>query len=153
MTEFLAVAVITIFATISPGPDFLMVTRNSLLCSRRAGVFTAFGIGLGIWVHVAYSICGIGMLISKSILLFNVLKFIGAFYLLYLGVSMLRSKAKPETAEIREPEAMPDWKALRVGFMTNAINPKSTIFLVSLFMQVVNPTTPISVQIAYGAFI
>ena len=62
MTELLAVITITILAVMSPGPDFAMVSRNSLMRSRRAGVLTAFGIGTGVFVHVAYTILGLGLM-------------------------------------------------------------------------------------------
>lgn len=152
MTELLAVITITILAVISPGPDFAMVTRNSLLLSRRAGVLTAIGIGLGVVVHVSYTLLGIGLLIKQSVWLFGLLKLAGAAYLIYLGIKMLR--AKPDTGvETATPPAMSDVAALRTGFLTNALNPKTTVFIVSLFMQVVQPTTPITVQIGYGVFI
>lgn len=152
MTELLAVVTITILAVVSPGPDFAMVTRNSLVLSRRAGLLTAVGIGGGVLVHVAYTILGVGLLIQQSVWLFNVLKLVGAAYLLWLGIRMLR--AKPASGEpIPAARALSDIAALRVGFLTNALNPKTTIFIVSLFMQVVQPTTPFQVQIGYGAFI
>ena len=68
MTELLAVALITILAVISPGADFAMVTRNSLMLSRRSGVLTALGIGLGVTVHVSYTLLGVGLLIRCSAL-------------------------------------------------------------------------------------
>ena len=92
MTELLAVITITLLAVISPGPDFAMVTRNSLLLSRRAGVLTAVGIGLGVLVHVAYTLLGLGLLIQQSLWLFNAIKLLGAAYLVYLGLKMLRSQ-------------------------------------------------------------
>ncbi|WP_104666317.1 LysE family transporter [Ensifer adhaerens] len=152
MTELLAVITITIFAVISPGPDFAMVTRNSLLLSRRAGVLTAIGIAFGVWVHVAYTLLGVGLLIRQSLLLFTVLKLVGAAYLIWLGISMLRAKPAKAAAST-ERVALSGLAALRMGFLTNALNPKTTIFVVSLFMQVVQPTTALSVQMAYGAFI
>ncbi|MGE6784116.1 LysE family transporter [Ensifer adhaerens] len=152
MTELLAVITITIFAVISPGPDFAMVTRNSLLLSRRSGVLTALGIAFGVWVHVAYTLLGVGLLIRQSLLLFTGLKLVGAAYLIWLGISMLRAKPTRATAST-ERVALSDLGALRMGFLTNALNPKTTIFVVSLFMQVVQPTTALSVQMAYGAFI
>lgn len=152
MTELLAVVTITIFAVISPGPDFAMVTRNSLLLSRRAGVLTALGIAAGVWVHVAYTLLGVGLLIQQSLFLFTVLKFVGAAYLIWLGIRMLRTKPAETTGLAAHP-ALSDLGALRVGFLTNALNPKTTIFVVSLFMQVVEPTTALPVQMGYGAFI
>ena len=92
MTELIAVITITLLAVISPGPDFAMVTRNSLMLSRRAGMLTALGIGLGVLVHVTYTLVGVGLLIQQSLWLFNAIKLVGAVYLIYLGVKMLRAK-------------------------------------------------------------
>nr|WP_094857858.1 LysE family transporter [Bordetella genomosp. 5]OZI44775.1 amino acid transporter [Bordetella genomosp. 5] len=152
MTELIAVITITVLAVISPGPDFAMVTRNSLLLSRRAGVLTALGIGMGCFVHVAYTLVGVGLLIQQSLWLFNAIKLVGAVYLVYLGVTMLRAKPGGASAQ-RTVAPLSDAAALRVGFLTNVLNPKTTVFIVSLFMQVVRPETPLSVQIAYGVFI
>lgn len=152
MTELLAVITITLLAVISPGPDFAMVSRNSLLLSRRAGVLTAVGIGLGVLVHVGYTLLGLGLLIQQSLWLFHAIKLAGAAYLVYLGVKMLRtrpSRGVPEAASA----PLSDGAALRTGFLTNALNPKTTVFVVSLFLQVVRPGTPLSLQLGYGAFI
>lgn len=152
MTELLAVVAITFFAVISPGPDFAMVSRNSLLLSRRSGVLTALGIGAGVCVHVTYTLLGVGLLIQQSLWLFNLIKLAGAAYLIFLGIKMLR--AKPATDEmLAEQPALSSLGALRTGFLTNVLNPKTTIFIVSLFMQVVQPQTPLAVQLGYGAFI
>ncbi|KSV94778.1 LysE family translocator [Sinorhizobium sp. GL28] len=152
MTELLAVVTITILAVISPGPDFAMVTRNSLLLSRRTGVLTALGIGAGVCVHVAYTILGVGLVIRQSILLFSILKLGGAAYLIWLGFKMLRAKPAGPLEKLDVP-ALSDLGALRTGFFTNALNPKTTVFIVSLFMQVVEPTTPLLLQVGYGGFI
>lgn len=152
MTELLAVITITLLAVVSPGPDFAMVTRNSLLLSRRAGVLTALGIGLGVLVHVTYTLVGVGLLIQQSLWLFNAIKLLGAVYLIYLGVKMLRSQSAGAANDTRRAP-MSDLAALRIGLLTNAMNPKTTVFIVSLFVQVVRPGTPLSVQIGYGLFI
>ncbi len=152
MTELIAVITITLLAVISPGPDFAMVTRNSLMLSRRAGVLTALGIGLGVLVHVTYTLVGVGLLIQQSLWLFNAIKLVGAVYLVYLGVKMLRAKPSGALAD-STVAPLSDMAALRTGFLTNALNPKTTVFIVSLFMQVVRPDTPLAVQIGYGAFI
>ncbi|MFC4297527.1 LysE family transporter [Castellaniella hirudinis] len=152
MTELIAVITITLLAVISPGPDFAMVTRNSLLLSRRAGVLTALGIGLGVLVHVTYTLVGVGLLIQQSLWLFNAIKLAGAAYLIYLGVKMLRAQPRGASAD-HHVTPLSDGAALRTGFLTNALNPKATVFIVSLFMQVVRPDTPLATQIGYGAFI
>lgn len=152
MTELLAVVAITFFAVISPGPDFAMVSRNSLLLSRRTSVLTALGIAAGVCIHVSYTLLGVGLLIQQSLWLFNLIKLAGAAYLIFLGIKMLR--AQPATGEeMASQPALSSLGALRTGFLTNVLNPKTTIFIVSLFMQVVQPQTPLAVQLGYGAFI
>lgn len=153
MPELIAVITITLLAVISPGPDFAMVTRNSLMRSRRAGLLTALGIGLGVLIHVTYTLVGVGVLIRQSLFLFNAIKLIGALYLIYLGIQMLRNATRSSPQAISSSTALSDAAALRTGFFTNALNPKTTIFIVSLFMQVVHPETPLAVQIGYGLFI
>jgi len=152
MIEALAVASITILAVISPGADFAMVTRNSMVLSRRAGVLTATGISLGVLVHVAYSMAGIGLLIAKSIVLFSLIKYAGAAYLIYLGFTMLRAKKADPTRAEETVAALTDRAALKIGFFTNVLNPKTTLFVVALFTQVISPSTPVAVQLGYGAF-
>lgn len=152
MNEWIAVITITVLACISPGPDFAMVSRNGLLLSRRAGVFTAVGIGFGVLVHVGYTLLGLGLVLHQTPWLFGALKLAGAAYLVYLGINMLRSKASVEQVGASLP-AMSDLAALRTGFFTNALNPKTSIFIVSLFMGVVRPDTALTVQVSYGLFI
>ena len=151
MSDWLTVITITLLAVISPGPDFAMVTRNALVLSRRAGVLTALGIGLGVWVHLGYTLWGVGVLMRQSAWLFGAAKLAGAAYLIYLGWKMLRSPPGDLAATAARPVS--DLGALRTGFLTNALNRKTTVFFVSLFMQVVDPQTPLGVQLAYGAFI
>ena len=152
MSEWIAVITITLLACISPGPDFAMVSRNGLLLSRRAGVLTAVGIGFGVLVHVCYTLLGLGLVLQQSPWLFNALKLAGAAYLVYLGIKMLRSKPAIEQLDAPSP-ALSDLAALLTGFLTNALNPKTSIFIVSLFMGVVRPDTAVTVQVAYGLFI
>lgn len=152
MTELIAVLTITILAVISPGPDFAMVSRNSLTLSRQAGMLTAIGIGLGVMVHVSYTIMGIGIVIHQSLVLFTLLKIAGGIYLIWLGIKMIRSK--PQAENVDKPEHIPNGLiAMRMGFMTNALNPKTSIFIVSLFMQVVKVDTPPITSFAYGLLI
>ncbi|OIN50675.1 amino acid transporter [Pseudomonas azotoformans] len=152
MNEWIAVITITLLACISPGPDFAMVSRNGLLLSRRAGVLTALGIGMGVLVHVSYTLLGLGWVLQQTLWLFGALKLAGAAYLVYLGVNMLRARPAIDPLDAPSP-VMSDLAALRTGFLTNALNPKTAIFIVSLFMGVVRPDTHLSVQIAYGVFI
>lgn len=147
----LTVALVHLLAVISPGPDFIMVTRNSLIYSRRTGIFTAIGLGFGILVHVTYSLIGIGLLIAKSILLFNVIKLLGAAYLIYIGYKSLTSKSSHLHLQNQDHRAdISRLAAVRIGFITNATNPKATLFFLSLFTLVINPDTPLAVKLFMG---
>jgi RhtB (resistance to homoserine/threonine) family protein len=155
MNELLIVAGIHLLAVISPGPDFAMVVRNSLVYSRRTGILAAMGLGLGIMLHVTYSLLGIGLIISQSILLFNVIKLMGAAYLIYIGVkSLLTRCARSEDEAATVDGSQKDINrlaAVRLGFLTNALNPKATLFFLALFTQVISPSTPLSMKLIYGA--
>lgn len=147
----LTVALVHLLAVISPGPDFLMIVRNSLVYSRRTGIFSAIGLGFGIMVHIAYSLVGIGLLISQSIVLFNVIKFLGAGYLIYIGVMSLISKSS--NLDVKGEEQKKDispFAALRIGFITNVTNPKATLFFLSLFTLVINPETSMYIKLIMG---
>ena len=153
MSAFLTVAIIHLLGVMSPGPDFAIVTRNALAYSRRTGLMTAAGIALGLQVHVLYSLLGIGLVISQSILLFNILKYLGAAYLIFVGWKALR--AKKGTLEVDTVEKKKDISAahaFRNGFLCNVLNPKATIFMLALFTQVIDPSTPIAIQAFYGVY-
>jgi len=143
----LTVALAHLLAVISPGPDFIMITRNSLMYSRKTGIYSAIGLSLGILVHITYSLVGIGLIISKSILLFNTIKLLGAAYLIYLGYKSLISKsAKINLSKKNRKQDISKVKAIRMGFLTNVTNPKVTLFFLSLFTLVVTPTTPFYIK-------
>lgn len=151
LPEFLTVVVVHLLAVTSPGPDFVMISRNSLIHSRKVGVYSAIGLGLGILVHVTYSLIGIGFLISKSIVLFSILKFIGAGYLLYIGYQCLRAQPRrEELLAAQQHKDMGVYAAIRMGFLTNVLNPKATLFFFALFTQVIDPHTPKTIQALYG---
>lgn len=140
-------------AVISPGPDFVMIVRNSVLYSRKAGLFTAIGFSLSICVHVFYTLAGIAAIISQSILLFSLMKYAGAAYLFYIGFKALRSKGfegNSDNVTVKEKADMIPLQALWSGFLTNLLNPKATLFFLAIFTQFIGPETPLSVQIFYG---
>ncbi|MEK7618406.1 MAG: LysE family transporter [Patescibacteria group bacterium] len=152
LNEFLIVAGVHFLAVMSPGPDFVLTVRNALVYSRRSGLFTALGLSLGMVVHIAYCLLGIGLLISKSIVLFSVIKLFGAGYLIFLGVKSLRSKSSIANIDASRSvnEDMSKFIVIKQGFLTNVLNPKVTLFLLALFTQVISPETPRFVQALYG---
>jgi RhtB (resistance to homoserine/threonine) family protein len=147
---FLLIAVMSV-GLISPGPDFIMTVRNSVIYSRRTGVTTAIGLGLGVAVHVTYCLGGLALIISKSIMIFSTLKIIGALYLFYIGINALRSKGFSETkTELDNTPILNNWTALRNGFITNLFNPKATMFFLALFTQILNPDASLPQKMVYG---
>lgn len=151
ISQLLIVAGIHALAVISPGPDFVLISRLSLSYSRKIGFAGAIGVALGIGVHIVYSILGIGALIASSVILFNTIKMLGALYLIYIGVmSFKQSKNKRPVNSVRLEQDMTYCKALKLGFLTNVLNPKATLFILAVFTQVITPATPKWIQIAYG---
>ena len=153
LNEFITVLTITILTIITPGPDFIVVVRNSLSYSKRSGIFTSFGVASAVWIHIIYTLAGIGFILSKSIVVFTILKYLGAIYLIYLGWSCIKNKKidSKEYKNIKSKQTISDITSFKMGFINNALNPKATLFFLSLFTQVVSPQTPLSIQIVYGA--
>jgi RhtB (resistance to homoserine/threonine) family protein len=154
-TEFLTVALVHLLAVASPGPDFAIVVRESVSSGRHAGIWTAIGVGSGILLHVSYCLLGIGLIVSQSIMLFNLLKWLAAAYLIYIGIRALRAKpADPlQAQQAFETVAVTARGAFVRGFVTNGLNPKATLFFLSLFTLVISPQTPLLVQAGYGAYL
>lgn len=152
MNELIAVALFTVLAVISPGADFAMVTRSSYAQGRKAGLAAAMGIALGVQVHVLYTVLGIAVVISQSPALFLAMKVVGAGYLVYLGYKSLTNTTRISLEGQALGEQANRLAALRTGFMTNALNPKTMLFVVSAYTQVVQPGSPLAVDFAYGAF-
>ncbi len=157
--EFLLVAGAHLLAVASPGPDFALVVKQSLVHGRRTAIWTSLGVGTAILLHVIYSLLGLGLLIRGSELWFSVVKYTGAAYLAWVGVQSLRARARVgvdgEGGAVAPAgsaaTAAPDERgAFATGFLTNALNPKATLFFLSLFVVIVSPRTPKLVQGAYG---
>lgn len=148
MSEILILASITLLAAISPGPDMIVVVKNAIK-SSKLGYATALGVGLAIFIHVTYCIAWVGIIISQSILLFSIIKILGALYLLYIAYQLFHSK-REALAEVWTTSNTTLFAAFREGFVTNVLNPKATIFFLSVFTQVINPDTSILAQALYG---
>lgn len=157
LLELASLMAIFFFGIISPGADFAMVMRQSIVHGRRAAIFTSFGVGTSLMFHVTYTILGLGLVISQSITLFNIVKWCGVAYLLYIGVKALRAKPAQTldaaaTAAMepvaRDPQSA--FKAFGLGFAANALNPKPVFFFLSIFSTVVSTQTPVAVKFGYG---
>lgn len=154
LSGLFAIAVVSLLAAISPGPDFVVVLRNSLCYSRKIGYMTAFGVSLGLLIHLTYTLVGIGVLIAESAFVYNVIKYAGISYLFYLGLSGVASSFK-KTPSIdlnyaQSSSMISSTAALKQGFLTNALNPKCAIFFISLFSQFIDSSTPLFLRFEYA---
>ncbi|MHB1946648.1 MAG: LysE family transporter [Gammaproteobacteria bacterium] len=151
MNDFFAITLLVTLAAISPGPDFALVVKNSSIYSRAGGIATAVGISISMLFHASYCILGLGLIISKSILIFSLIKYLGAAYLIYIGIKSIFSKnVLIQNAVSVTVVAHDRMRALRQGFFCNLLNPKAVMFFVALFTMVVKPGTSVSVEIAYA---
>jgi len=153
--EFIALATIHFLAVVAPGPDFAVTIRQSVRFGRLVGLLTAVGIGAGISVHVLYTLLGVGALMHSAPWLLPVAKLIGGGYILYLGINLLRSKPQTATTDIALQPAdnasrQGLLRAFSTGFLTNATNPKATLFFLAIFTTVVSASTPLPIQALYG---
>jgi RhtB (resistance to homoserine/threonine) family protein len=145
LTQFLSIGILLLLTAMLPGPDFAIVTKNTLVYSRRAGIFTSLGISCACMVHVTYCMLGLAIVISESVWLFNIIKYIGAVYLIYLGITSFITKQLERSPGSSHPSpqksALPDIRAFRQGFLTNLLNPKATLFFLALFTVIIKPGT------------
>ena len=150
--EFIAIGLIGFLGAMSPGPDFVIVSQNTLLHGRKAGILTALGVALGCLFHLTYCIIGIGVVVSESIFWFNIIKYFGCAYLLYLGWHALRAKTTThlQSASINKHHVN-YFQLFKKGFLINLLNPKATLFFVSVFSQVIDPKMPKITQACLGA--
>jgi RhtB (resistance to homoserine/threonine) family protein len=152
LTEFLGLMAVFAVMIVTPGADFAMVVRQSVVHGRRAAMITSVGIGCSLLFHISYTILGIGLIVSNSLLLFNLLKWAGAAYLIHLGVKAIRAPAMAMENQdgTKARTQLSAWKLFAVGFVTNALNPKAVLFFLSLFSLLVSPQTPAAIQALYG---
>jgi RhtB (resistance to homoserine/threonine) family protein len=139
----LSVAFLNLLAAMSPGPDFVMCVKNSITYSRKVGIYTGIGIALGLSIHITYCMAGIGLIISKSIIVFNIIKILGALYLIYMGIrSIMAKKSKLSLEGDHITTELSTWDAIKSGFLTNILNPKATMFFLAMFSMVIGKDTP-----------
>ena len=149
MTELYAVLLITILAVISPGADFAVVTKNSYLYGRTKGIFTALGISLGVLVHVTYTLIAIHFVMAYTPHILTVIKYLGVFYLFYIGYKTI---TQPVVLAQFSDTAVSSLSLCKYGFFTNALNPKTTLFVISTYTQIISPATSQFVLVGYGCF-
>lgn len=143
ITHFGLFALSVLLLSITPGPDIAYVIGQSVANGRRAGVISAAGVALGSCTHAVASAVGLTALITASPLMFTVIKYLGAAYLVYLGSKMiLGTLSKKNDNGVEVPAVKPlvhPYSLLSKGFITTLTNPKVLLFFISFFPQFVVP--------------
>lgn len=145
----LLVLLAQIIALLSPGPDFALVVKNSLLINRRAGICTGLGITLGVCVHLSYCVYLLPQLVGQEQLLMTLVRCLGALYLSYLGIQSIRAgmaltRSGSMTTANQSPKAH-SGSTLRFilsGLLCHALNPKAILFFLSVFTVMITPDLP-----------
>ncbi|QMV14979.1 LysE family translocator [Vibrio spartinae] len=155
--EITSYIILGLLIVVSPGADFVLVVKNSLSSGRKAGLLTGLGIGIGVCVHISYSILGISHLLSQNIIVFSMIKYAGSAYLIYLGITgIFCSKLTLNRNAISAPQATHKArKYFTQGFFCNMLNPKTMLFFLSVFSQLISPDTDNNTSFAliYGLYI
>lgn len=139
-THDLALFIVSgLLLNIAPGPDSLLIVTRSASHGWRAGSAAALGIGAGTFVHVFAAALGLSAVLATSATAFTVVKYVGAAYLLYVGLSLLLSRKPAADTSAPAPAAAMSWrKVFAQGFLTNALNPKVAIFFLAFVPQFIS---------------
>jgi len=143
LTVLASVFAIHLLATISPGPNFAVVTHAALNQSRETGIVAAVGVAAGSLAWAAAAFLGLAVVLAKFAWLYGALKLAGGLYLAYSGFRLWRLSRAPlsppsGTSSVRHTP----WQAFRLGFLTNMANPKSVIFFGAIFAALLTPALP-----------
>ena len=148
-TNLLAFALAALVLIAIPGPSVLFVIGRTLALGRRGGLLSVLGNAAGEVVQIAAVALGVGVVLAQSLLLFSVVKFAGAAYLVYLGIQAIRHRGGGGAATASSSNPASTARVLREGFIVDATNPKSIVFFVAVLPQFVDYSAgAIPVQLA-----
>jgi threonine/homoserine/homoserine lactone efflux protein len=148
--EFLLTSLIVVLV---PGTGVIYTVMTGLSAGRGASIAAAIGCTLGIIPAIVASIAGLAALLHTSALLFQVLKYAGAAYLLYLAWQALRDSGALRVEASGERRSVPAWKTVRTGFLINILNPKLSVFFFAFLPQFIDPSaaSPVAQMLVLGA--
>jgi RhtB (resistance to homoserine/threonine) family protein len=141
MENFYLFALMCVLLIILPGPDTAIATKNTVTVGRNGGLQTALGTCCALLIHTSAAVLGLSAIIVKSALLFSIFKYVGAIYLLYLGVKTLWSLKKTKEAvrqELNTKTQFMNTSCFKQGFLTNLLNPKVAVFFLTFLPQFVD---------------
>lgn len=130
-----------ILLNITPGNDTIFILTRSIAHGQKAGIMSVLGIATGSLVHTLFAALGLSVILAKSAVAFNVIKYAGAAYLLYIGYKMLTDKSLLNTEKTADNVLINHLKIYRDGVMTNVLNPKVALFFIAFLPQFIDPAT------------
>ena len=145
--SLLAFALASIALIVIPGPSVLFVIGRSLALGRLGGLLSVLGNALGMLPLVIAVALGIGAIVAQSLVLFTIIKFAGAAYLVYLGIQAIRHRRHTAVTHEATPPRRSRWRILGEGFVVGLTNPKSLVFFMALLPQFVDRTGPVALQL------
>ena len=148
LSLWLAFVAATMALLLIPGPTVLLVLSYAVGHGRRVAVSTALGVALGDFVAMSASLAGLGALVMTSATVFTVLKWVGAVYLVYLGVKLIRSAGQGGFAAVAEVEELSHRRVFGHAAAVTALNPKSIAFFIAFVPQFLRPDAPLMPQFA-----
>lgn len=143
--SFIAFLIAAIALAITPGPGIAYVVARTVAGGRSEGLASCFGTGLGGLLHVLAAALGLSFVIAQSAVAFNLLKYIGAAYLVYLGIRMLLHSGQPTKVEAMATQGAR--RALFDGIMVEALNVKTALFFLAFLPQFVTPGESLAPQL------
>ncbi|RBQ32198.1 lysine transporter LysE [Arcobacter sp. FW59] len=152
LSEFLLLATALQMALISPGPDFMITIKQTINQGKKYAYYSSLGIGFGIVIHLAYTFLGFGLIIKVFPDFLNFVRILGAIYPIYLGIGSFRSNSSKIKIKSEKDKQYSFKKSFILGFLCNLLNPKATLFFLSIFTTIVSINTPFYIQGLYGLY-
>ncbi|KER03080.1 LysE family translocator [Photorhabdus temperata] len=150
----LLVITISTLGMLSPGPDFFLVVKNAIRYQRSAAMMTVMGLIAAIACHMVYCVAGLAILITTTPWLFNLMKYAGAAYLIWIGINSLLSRGgNTVTLDEQARQIVTFRKAFMQGFLCNLLNPKATLFFLAIFTQILNVNSGVDEKLWYAFII
>ncbi len=129
-----------ILLNLTPGADTMYILGRSISQGKKSGVISALGISSGALLHCFFAALGLSILLAKSATAFNIVKYAGAAYLVYLGIKSLLTKSTAIAEVIKEQEATENYLKVYIsGILTNLLNPKVALFFLAFLPQFIDP--------------
>lgn len=139
LESYLLFVLASVVLCVAPGPDMIFILTRTLAQGRKAGVMAAVGINMGAYVHLIAAVLGLSAILATSAVAFSVIKWLGAAYLVFIGIQVLRNKQNVALTHESGLKKQSNFRILWQGFLSDVLNPKVAIFFLAFLPQFVNP--------------